>query len=114
MFSIRAFPSSSLLLSSSLRKLTYLFSREGGVASYIQKRRLHLARQCLRDQRHAHKSIADIGLEHGFLYAPNFTRAFQQTYGMTPRETRAMARRTWLAGERESPSWFYRASRWGL
>ncbi|WP_234893434.1 helix-turn-helix domain-containing protein [Sinorhizobium meliloti] len=96
------------------RKLTYLFSREGGVASYIQKRRLHLARQCLRDQRHAHKSIADIGLEHGFLYAPNFTRAFQQTYGMTPRETRAMARRTWLAGERESPSWFYRASRWGL
>ncbi|ASP66596.1 helix-turn-helix domain-containing protein [Sinorhizobium meliloti] len=98
----------------SLRKLTYLFSREGGVASYIQKRRLHLARQCLRDQRHAHKSIADIGLGHGFLYAPNFTRAFQQTYGMTPRETRAMARRTWLAGERESPSWFYRASRWGL
>lgn len=98
----------------SLRKLTYLFSREGGVASYIQRRRLHLARQSLRDQRQAHKSIAEIGLEHGFLYAPNFTRAFQQTYGMTPRETRAMARRTWLAGARESPSWFYLASRWGL
>ncbi|MET3648990.1 helix-turn-helix domain-containing protein [Phyllobacterium ifriqiyense] len=98
----------------SLRKLAYLFSPEGGIASYIQKRRLHFARQCLRDHRHADKSIADIGLEHGFVYPPNFTRAFQQTYGMTPRETRAMARRTWLGGERESPSWFYRASRWGL
>ena len=98
----------------SLRKLAYLFSPEGGVASYIQKRRLHFARRCLRDQRQAHKSIADIGLEHGFIYAPNFTRAFQQTYGMTPRETRAVARRTWSAGEGESPSWFYRASRWGL
>ncbi|MHC1550513.1 helix-turn-helix domain-containing protein [Phyllobacterium sp. K27] len=98
----------------SLRKLAYLFSAEGGVASYIQRRRLHLARQALRDRGQAHKSIADISQQHGFPYAQNFTRAFYRAYGMTPREARAVAQRSWLAGASESLSWFHRASRWGL
>ncbi|MBB2908532.1 AraC-like DNA-binding protein [Rhizobium sp. RAS22] len=97
----------------SLRKLTYLFSGEGGVATYLQKRRLDLARAALRDPAQAHKTIADIGLEHGFVYAHNFTRAFQRRHGLTPREIRSVAQSNWLTGGRESQSWFARASLWG-
>ncbi len=97
----------------SLRKLTYLFSSEGGVATFLQKRRLNLARAALRDPAQVHKSIAEIGLEHGFLYAHNFTRAFQRLHGLTPREIRAVAQRNWVGGTHESQSWFDRASLWG-
>ncbi|MCE6076349.1 helix-turn-helix domain-containing protein [Agrobacterium vitis] len=97
----------------SLRKLAYLFSNEGGVASYIQERRLNMARRALRDPAQVHKSIAEIGLEHGFTYAHNFTRAFQRLYGITPREARAVAQRHRLAGMNESQNWFDRASQWG-
>lgn len=98
----------------SLRKLTYLFSNDGGVATYLQKRRLNLARAALRDPTQAHKPIAEIGLEHGFVYAHNFSRAFQRLYGLTPREIRALAQRNWMAGTNESQNWFDRASRWGI
>ena len=97
----------------SLRKLTYMFSSEGGVATYLQKRRLNLARAALRDPAQAHKSIAEIGLEHGFVYAHNFTRAFQRLHGLTPREIRAVAQSNWMTGTGESKSWFDRASLWG-
>ncbi|MCC2610994.1 helix-turn-helix domain-containing protein [Neorhizobium petrolearium] len=97
----------------SLRKLTYLFSGDGGVASYLQRRRLTLARSALRDPAQAHKSIAAIGLEHGFVYAHNFTRAFQRLHGLTPREIRAVAQRNWISGTNESQSWFARAALWG-
>ncbi|WP_425965284.1 helix-turn-helix domain-containing protein [Rhizobium nepotum] len=97
----------------SLRKLSYLFSGDGGVATYLQKRRLDLARAALRDPAQAHKTIADIGLEHGFVYAHNFTRAFQRRHGLTPREIRTVAQSNWLKGGHESQSWFDRASLWG-
>ncbi|WP_175422264.1 helix-turn-helix domain-containing protein [Agrobacterium tumefaciens] len=97
----------------SVRKLTYLFSPDGGVASYILKRRLEMARKVLRNPAHSSRSVADIGLEHGFLYAHNFTRAFQRVYGITPREIRALAQKNALAGQSESQTWFYHASRWG-
>jgi len=97
----------------SLRKLSYLFAKEGGVASYIQQRRLDMARRALRDPAQAHKSIGEIGLEHGFVYAHNFTRAFQRLYGITPREARAVAQRTRTAGMSESRTWFDQASQWG-
>lgn len=97
----------------SIRKLTYLFSDDGGVASYILKRRLEMARKVLRDPAHSSRSIADIGLEHGFLYAHNFTRAFQRVYGLSPREMRALAQQNALARQGESRTWFDHASRWG-
>ncbi|MCK4206951.1 helix-turn-helix domain-containing protein [Brucella pituitosa] len=97
----------------SLRKLAYLFAKGGGVASYVQKRRLELARRALRDPAQAHKSIGEIGLEHGFVYAHNFTRAFQRLYGITPRETRSVAQRSQVAGMSESQTWFDRAAQWG-
>ncbi|SFU16329.1 helix-turn-helix domain-containing protein [Mesorhizobium sp. YR577] len=97
----------------SLRKLAYLFSNDGGVASYIQERRLNMARSALRDPAQAHKSIGEIGLEHGFTYPHNFTRAFQRLYCITPRETRAVAQRHRMAGTSESQNWFDRASQWG-
>ena len=98
----------------SLRKLAYLFSKDGGVASYIQERRLEMARRALRDPAQAHRSIGEIGLEHGFTYAHNFTRAFQRLYGITPREARAaVAQRYRMAGISESQNWFDRASQWG-
>ncbi|RVJ67276.1 helix-turn-helix domain-containing protein [Sinorhizobium meliloti] len=97
----------------SLRKLTYLFSSDGGVATYLQKRRLTLARAALRDPGQVRKSIAEIGLEHGFVYAHNFTRAFQRLHGLTPREMRALAQSNWTTGTHESQSWFDRAALWG-
>ena len=96
----------------SARKLAYLFSSDGGVASYIQRLRLGLAHQSLRDRAQAHKTVADIGLEHGFIYAQNFTRAFQRQHGLTPREVRAIAQKNWMASASEPQSWFYRASSW--
>ncbi|MCM2439411.1 helix-turn-helix domain-containing protein [Agrobacterium vitis] len=95
------------------RKLAYLFSGWGGVMSYVQRQRLELARRALRDPAQVHKSIADVGLEHGFIYAHNFTRAFQRVYGLTPREVRSMAQKSWIVGISGSHSWFDRAARWG-
>jgi AraC family transcriptional regulator, positive regulator of tynA and feaB len=94
------------------RKLAYLFSGDAGVASHIQRLRLELARQALRDRTQAHKTIADIGLEHGFVYAHNFTRAFQRLHGLSPREVRAIAQRSWTASASEAQNWFDIASRW--
>ena len=95
----------------SLRKLAYLFEEEGGVAHYIQSQRLYLARQALRDPSQAHKSVAGISLEHGFLHAQNFTRAFQRAFGMTPRETRAMAQKNPGTGAHGTLSWIEQVSR---
>lgn len=97
----------------SIRKLTYLFSHEGGVASYILKQRLEMARKALRNPAHSSRSIADIGLEHGFVYAHNFTRAFQRVYGISPREMRTLAQKSALASQGKSRTWFDHASRWG-
>lgn len=73
------------------RKLSYLFQNVGGVATYIQERRLHHARNVLGDPAQMAKSIGDIALTYGFIHPHSFTRAFQRVHGMSPREFRSLA-----------------------
>lgn len=74
----------------SVRKLFYLFEAMGGVAAYIQERRLHRARLVLMDTNEAHRTIADIAEGHGFSQRTGFIRAFRRLYGMAPSEVRSL------------------------
>ncbi|MDO4273610.1 MAG: AraC family transcriptional regulator [Eubacteriales bacterium] len=52
---------------------------------YIKLRRLARAAEALRTEK---KRILDIALDYGFASHGNFTRAFKDTYGITPEEYR--------------------------
>ncbi len=67
-----------------------LFEPLGGIATHIRHRRLIRARQYLLSPAHSHLSIAAIARRCG-LEANTFTRLFNQTYGVSPREARIMA-----------------------
>ncbi|ADH87446.1 transcriptional regulator, AraC family [Ancylobacter novellus DSM 506] len=75
----------------STRKLYYLFEAHGGVAAYVTRGRLQLARAMLADPTQQGRSIADVAELHGFAYRTNFVRAFRREFGVTPREVRAHA-----------------------
>jgi AraC-like DNA-binding protein len=75
----------------SVRKLFYLFEAMGGVAAYVQERRLHRARIVLMDTNEAHRTIADIAEGHGFSQRTVFIKAFRRHYGMAPSEVRSLA-----------------------
>ncbi len=62
------------------------FEPEGGVARYIQRRRLHAARAALvadKDRR-----IQDIASSVGYRLAGDFARAFRREFGFSPSEAR--------------------------
>lgn len=67
-----------------------LFEPSGGVLHYIQKRRLLAAHSALSDQSN-NQRIADIAEAVGFNSAANFSRAFSNEFGYSPREARNMA-----------------------
>jgi AraC-like DNA-binding protein len=75
----------------SRRKLSYLFHEDGGIASYIQSERLHLARKALIDPAQRGRTIAEIAQAHGFPHRTSFGRAFERAYGLTPGQQRALA-----------------------
>lgn len=56
------------------------------VNEYMKLRRLAKASEALKSKG---KRIIDVGIDHGFSDHANFTRAFKDTYGMTPDEYRA-------------------------
>lgn len=64
---------------------------DGGVAAYIQRRRLQLVLSELEDPRKLEVPIARIAESWGLFCVPSFNRAFRREYGMTPREARAAA-----------------------
>lgn len=67
------------------------FEREGGVAAYIQARRLASIHAALRDpadRRH----ISELAYDHGFASPAHFSRAFRQHFGLAPSEVRELAR----------------------
>lgn len=66
-----------------------LFEGDGGVASFIQRRRLQLVKAELEDNAKLDEPIATIAERWGFFCVPSFNRSFRRAYGMTPRETRA-------------------------
>ncbi|MGQ2903544.1 MAG: helix-turn-helix domain-containing protein [Neoaquamicrobium sediminum] len=79
----------------SRRKLYYLFEPSGGLAGYIQGKRLHLVRAALSDPGQRRETVADIATRHGFLHYRSFSRAFERQFGISPRAMRTLA----LSGE---------------
>jgi AraC-like DNA-binding protein len=68
-----------------------LFEPEGGLAAYIQQRRLIRAYARLAAPEMRHQRIIDIALESQFASDATFARAFRRQFGITPREVRALA-----------------------
>lgn len=75
----------------SRRKLYYLFEPFGGFAAYVRERRLHHIRGILTDPARQTRPIAEIAEAFGFTNQSGFIRAFRRTFGLSPREVRAMA-----------------------
>jgi AraC-like DNA-binding protein len=57
----------------------------------IREERLRLARDRLRDPRHRHLPIIDIGHETGYSSASAFSTAYRRRFGESPRDTRRRA-----------------------
>lgn len=69
-----------------------LFMEDGGVAAYIQSRRLRRCFLTIADPAQPRARIGDIAHAHGFTSDAQFSRAFRRAFGMTPSEARAEAR----------------------
>lgn len=80
------------MLAISRSTLHRLFEAEGGVQSYIRRRRLEVARQALEDTA-SRETIRAIAERLGFSDAAHLSRLFRSHHGMTPRDCRAEARR---------------------
>jgi AraC-like DNA-binding protein len=68
-----------------------LFEPEGGLAAYIQQRRLIRAYARLTAPEMRDRRIIDVALESQFASDATFARAFRRQFGITPREVRALA-----------------------
>jgi AraC-like DNA-binding protein len=64
-----------------------LFNEEGGVARYIQSRRLAAVHQALADP-DERRRIADVADAFGFTNEAHFSRAFRRQFGYAPSEIR--------------------------
>ena len=79
----------------SRRQLYYLFAPHGGVAKFIQNRRLAACYYRIRTLADGN-AISSIAYELGFINLSTFYRQFQARYGFRPSEARA----AWLSGHR--------------
>ncbi len=68
-------------------QLYRLFEPHGGVAHYIQKRRLLRIFESLGDPE-GRESIADLAARYGFEDPSSFSRAFKREFGCSPRDVR--------------------------
>ncbi len=68
-------------------RLYQLYEPSGGVLHYIQRRRLLSAHATLSDQANRQR-IVDVAEAVGFSSAANFSRAFSNEFGYSPREAR--------------------------
>jgi AraC-like DNA-binding protein len=59
----------------------------GGVAAFIQKRRLDRIHAILADP-HDRRRISEIAHQHGFVSDAHFSRAFRRAFGASPRDAR--------------------------
>jgi AraC-like DNA-binding protein len=75
-------------LGMSRRQLYYLFSRYGGVAKYIQNRRLAACYHRLSTMTES-SAISTIAYEYGFTNLSSFYRQFHARYGFRPSEARS-------------------------
>jgi AraC-like DNA-binding protein len=74
----------------STRQIHRMFQDETGmtVSEYIWKSRLEHSLEDLRNIDNERRTITDIAFNWGFSNAAHFSRAFKETYGITPRECR--------------------------
>ncbi|MEU3516812.1 helix-turn-helix domain-containing protein [Streptomyces sp. NPDC006654] len=76
----------------SLRYLHRLFQRHGTtMGAWVRARRLAAARAELAGPGDARRSIAAVAARWGFTSASHFSRAFRETYGMSPAQWRRAA-----------------------
>lgn len=69
-------------------RLYELFKPQGGVARYLQQRRLLLFRRLLRHEDQAHRTIAEISHMAGLRDESHAIRAFRETFGLPPGQFR--------------------------
>ncbi|MEU6746760.1 helix-turn-helix domain-containing protein [Spirillospora sp. NPDC046719] len=76
----------------SLRQVQLALQQAGTTPrELIREERLRLARERLRDPRHRHVPITDIGHGTGFPSSSAFSAAYRRRFGETPRDTRRRA-----------------------
>lgn len=75
-----------------------LFEAEGGLAGYIQRRRLTRAFSMLISPAYRSQRLIDLALDARFSSDATFIRAFRRMFGMTPGEVRAQAERARASG----------------
>ncbi len=75
----------------SRHRLYQLFEPLGGVARYVQQRRLQRAFQTLSNPAYRHLRVADVATRLGFTSEAHFSRAFRTAFGHTPSDVRAAA-----------------------
>lgn len=73
-------------------QLYRLFAGEGGIAAYIQARRLARCLRVLTDPAEGRRGIGEIALGLGFGSEAHFSRAFRRAFGISPSEARAQGR----------------------
>jgi AraC-like DNA-binding protein len=93
------------------RSLLYrLFEPMGGVAHYVQHRRLLRAFHALSSPANQRLRVAEVATRLGFTSEAHFSRSFRAAFGMSPRDVRAMgapaqALVTGLASTAEYANW---------
>jgi AraC-like DNA-binding protein len=74
----------------SRRSLDAIFAQHGWtITRWIWEQRLSAASAALRAPAHAHRSLLDIAIAHGFTSSSHFSRAFRARFGLTPSAWRA-------------------------
>jgi AraC-like DNA-binding protein len=71
-------------------RLYRLFEPHGGVAQYIQSRRLEKIRAALLDPQDGRR-ISDLAYTYGFVSAAHFSRCFRRHFGYAPSDIRDLA-----------------------
>ena len=69
-------------------QLYRIFEPVGGVAGYIQARRLDRALALLRDPSHRGRRVFEIALDAGFSSIAHFSAAFRRQFGFSPSDAR--------------------------
>jgi AraC-like DNA-binding protein len=75
-----------------------LFESEGGLAGYIQQRRLNRAFSMLISPAYRNWRLIDFAVDARFSSDATFIRAFRRLFGMTPGDARAQAERARAGG----------------
>jgi AraC-like DNA-binding protein len=88
-------------IGASRSSLYHLFRQCGGVARYIQERRLRCVHAALRDPVEW-RSISQLAYGHGFTSAAHFSRAFRNLFGCSPRDVKELARMRAMLAPREA------------